>query len=182
MSEVYRVRLGDIADILHSFDKGSKNLQIPCVSDNFRKALYSTFMSYLPKQKISYPLEMKADEPGSFSEFIRTDNHGHVSINISKPNITKGQHWHNNLVERFLVVSGHGLIQLRKEGLDENGKNFPVISYEVSGEKLEVVEMIPGYTHNLINLSSTEDMVTVIWANGCFDPERPDTYFDPVIQ
>ncbi len=125
---------------------------------------------------------MKADERGSFSEFIRTDNHGQVSINISKPNITKGQHWHNNLVERFLVVSGHGLIQLRKEGLDENGKNFPVISYEVSGEKLEVVEMIPGYTHNLINLSSTEDMVTVIWANGCFDPERPDTYFDPVIQ
>lgn len=180
--EVYRVRLGDIADILYSFDKGRKNLQIPCVSDNFRKALYSTFISYLPKEKISYPLEMKADERGSFSEFIRTDNHGQVSINISKPNITKGQHWHNNLVERFLVVSGHGLIQLRKEGLDENGKNFPVISYEVSGEKLEVVEMIPGYTHNLINLSSTEDMVTVIWANGCFDPERPDTYFDPVIQ
>lgn len=177
---VYKVFLGDIADLLHSFDKGRFDLQIPCVSDGFRKALYSTFVSYLPKDKISYPLEMKVDERGSFSEFIRTENHGQVSINISKPGITKGQHWHHNLVERFLVVSGHGLIQLRKEGLDENGKPFPVINYEVSGEKLEVVEMIAGYTHNLINLSDTEEMVTVIWANGCFDPSRPDTYFDPV--
>lgn len=178
--EVYKVRLGDIADILYSFDKGRKNLQIPCVSDKFKKALYSTFVSYLPKDKISYPLEMKFDDRGSFSEFIHTENHGQVSINISKPNITKGQHWHNNLVERFLVVSGHGLIQLRKEGLDENGNKYPILNYEVSGDKLQVVEMIPGYTHNLINLSDTEDMVTVIWANGCFDPKRPDTYFDQV--
>lgn len=177
---VYKVRLGDIADLLHSFDKGRYDLQIPCVSDGFRKALYSTFVSYLPKNKISYPLDMKKHDRGSFAEFIRTENHGQVSINISKPGITKGEHWHHNLVERFLVVSGHGLIQLRKEGLDENGNEYPILNFEVSGEKLEVVEMISGYTHNLINLSKTEDMVTVIWANGCFDQNRPDTYFDPV--
>ena len=177
---VYKVRLGDIADLLHSFDKGRYDLQIPCVSDGFRKALYSTFVSYLPKNKISYPLDMKKDDRGSFAEFIRTENHGQVRINISKPGITKGEHWHHNLVERFLVVSGHGLIQLRKEGLDENGNEYPILNFEVSGEKLEVVEMISGYTHNLINLSKTEDMVTVIWANGCFDQNRPDTYFDPV--
>ena len=177
---VYKVRLGDIAELLHSFDKGRYDLQIPCVSDGFRKALYSTFVSYLPKNKISYPLDMKKDDRGSFAEFIRTENHGQVSINISKPGITKGEHWHHNLVERFLVVSGHGLIQLRKEGLDENGNEYPILNFEVSGEKLEVVEMISGYTHNLINLSKTEDMVTVIWANGCFDQNRPDTYFDPV--
>ena len=179
---VHKVRLGDIADLLYSFDEGrpSPYLQIPYVSDSFRKALYSTYTSYLPKEKIAYPLEMKKDDRGSFTEFIHTENHGQVSINISKPGITKGQHWHHNLVERFLVVSGHGLIQLRKEGVDENGNKYPVLNYEVSGDKLEVVEMIAGYTHNLINLSDTEDMVTVIWANACFDPNRPDTYFDPV--
>ncbi len=178
--EVFKVRLGDIADILYSFDKGRQDLQIPRVSDKFKKALYSTFVSYLPQNRISYPLDMKHDERGSFSEFIRTENHGQVAINISKPGITKGQHWHHNLVERFLVVSGHGLIQLRKEGVDENGQKFPIINYEVSAKKLQVVEMIPGYTHNLINLSNTEDMVTVIWANACFDSNRPDTYYDPV--
>lgn len=178
--EVFKVRLGDIADILYSFDKGRQNLQIPQVSDKFKKALYSTFVSYLPQEKISYSLEMKHDSRGSFSEFIRTENHGQVSINISKPGITKGQHWHHNLVERFIVVSGHGLIQLRKEGVNEKGEKYPVINYEVSGDKLQVVEMIPGYTHNLINLSDKENMVTVIWANACFDPNRPDTYYDPV--
>jgi len=177
---VHRMRIGDIKDILYSFDEGRPDLQIPFVSDSFRKALYSTYTSYLPKGKISYPLEMKFDDRGSFSEFIHTENHGQVSINVSKPGITKGQHWHHNLVERFLVVSGHGLIQLRKEGMDENGNKYPVLNYEVSGDKLEVVEMIAGYTHNLINLSETEDMVTVIWANACFDSNRPDTYFDPV--
>lgn len=177
---VHKVRLGDIADLIYSFEKGRYNLQIPYVSDDFRKALYSTYVSYLPEDKISYLLDMKTDSRGSFTEFIKTENHGQVSINISKPGITKGQHWHHNLVERFLVVSGHGLIQLRKEGIDDNNKTYPVISYEVSGKELRVVEMIAGYTHNLINLSETEDMVTVIWANDCFDPERPDTYFDPV--
>ena len=123
---------------------------------------------------------MKCDNRGSFSEFIKTENHGQISINISKPGITKGQHWHHNLVERFLVVSGKGLIQLRKVGKDKKGNDYPVISYYVSGDKLQVVEMIAGYTHNLINLSDTEDMVTIIWANDNFDPERPDTYFEPV--
>lgn len=178
--QVQNVRLGDIADLLYSYDTGRMNLQIPYVNDSFRKALYSTYTSYLPKEKISYPLEMKTDYRGSFTEFIKTTNHGQISINISKPGITKGQHWHHNFVERFLVVSGHGLIQMRKEGVDEDGNQYPVYNFEVSGEKLEVVEMIAGYTHNLINLSETEDMVTVIWASACFNPERPDTYSDNV--
>lgn len=178
--QVHNVRLGDIADLLYSYDTGRLNLQIPYVNDSFRKALYSTYTSYLPKEKISYPLEMKTDYRGSFTEFIKTTNHGQISVNISKPGITKGQHWHHNFVERFLVVSGHGLIQMRKEGVDENGNQYPVHNFEVSGEKLEVVEMIAGYTHNLINLSETEDMVTVIWASACFNPERPDTYSDIV--
>lgn len=178
--QVHHVRLGDIADLLYSYDTGRLNLQIPYVNDSFRKALYSTYTSYLPKEKILYPLEMKTDYRGSFTEFIKTTNHGQISVNISKPGITKGQHWHHNFVERFLVVSGHGLIQMRKEGFDENGNQYPVYNFEVSGEKLEVVEMIAGYTHNLINLSNTEDMVTVIWASACFNPERPDTYSDIV--
>lgn len=178
--QVHNVRLGDIADLLYSYDTGRMNLQIPFVNDSFRKALYSTYTSYLPKEKISYPLEMKTDHRGSFTEFIKTTNHGQISVNISKPGVTKGQHWHHNFVERFLVVSGHGLIQMRKEGVDENGDQYPVYNFEVSGEKLEVVEMIAGYTHNLINLSETEDMVTVIWASACFNPERPDTYSDMV--
>ena len=178
--QVHHVRLGDIVDLLYSYDTGRPHLQIPYVNDSFRKALYSTYTSYLPKEKISYPLEMKTDYRGSFTEFIKTTNHGQISVNISKPGITKGQHWHHNFVERFLVVSGHGLIQMRKEGVDENGNQYPVYNFEVSGEKLEVVEMIAGYTHNLINLSNTEDMVTVIWASACFNPERPDTYSDIV--
>lgn len=177
---VHRKRLGDIADLLYSFDRGRTSLRVPYVSDSFRKALYSTFVSYLPERKITFPLRMNVDSRGSFSEFIKTENHGQISINISKPGITKGQHWHNNLVERFLVVSGKGLIQLRKVGKDEEGNAYPVISYEVSGEKLQVVEMISGYTHNLINLSETDDMVTIIWANDNFDTNRPDTYFEPV--
>lgn len=178
--QVHNVRLGDIADLLYSYDNGRQHLQIPYVNDSFRKALYSTYTSYLPKEKISYPLEMKADYRGSFTEFIKTTNHGQISINISKPGVTKGQHWHHNFVERFLVVSGHGLIQMRKEGVDKNGNQYPVLNFEVSGEKLEVVETIAGYTHNLINLSNTDDLVTVIWASACFKPERPDTYSDIV--
>ena len=123
---------------------------------------------------------MKIDDRGSFTEFIKTENHGQVSINISKPGITKGQHWHNNSVERFLVVSGRGLIQLRKVGCDENGNKFPVVNHYVDASELRVIEMIPGYTHNIVNLSDTEDLVTIIWSNACFDPNRPDTYFEPV--
>lgn len=177
---VHKVRLGDIVDLLYSYESGRTSLRVPYVSDSFRKALYSTFVSYLPPEKFSYPLEMKLDARGSFTEFIRTENHGQVSINISKPGITKGQHWHHNSVERFLVVSGHGLIQLRRVGVDENGEKYPVINHYVDGSNLRVVEMIPGYTHNLINLSDTEELVTIIWGNACFDPNRPDTYFEPV--
>lgn len=177
---VSKVRLGDIVELLYSYDTGRSTLQVPFVSDTFKKALYSTFVSYLPNDKISQDLEMKFDSRGSFTEFIKTENHGQVSINISKPGTTKGQHWHNNSVERFLVVSGKGLIQLRKVGVDENGKKYPVINYHVDGNKLCVIEMIPGYTHNLINQSDTENLVTIIWGNACFDPNKPDTYFDPV--
>lgn len=177
---IYRVKLGDLADLLYSFEKGRTSLQVPYVSDSFRKALYSTYLSYLPESKISFALNMNVDARGSFTEFIRTENHGQISINISKPGIIKGQHWHNNSVERFLVVSGQGLIQLRKIGIDENGDRYPVISYCVDGSELRVIEMLTGYTHNLINLSETEDMVTIIWSNDCFDSNRPDTYFEPV--
>ena len=178
--KIYKARLGNIADLLYSFDKGRDRLQIPSINDPFHKALYSTYTSYLPNRKISYPLGMNIDNRGSFTEFIRTDGQGQISINISKPGITKGEHWHNNFVERFLVVSGRGLIQLRKEGVDENGNKYPIINFEVSAKKLEVVETIAGYTHNLINLSDTEDLVTVIWASACFNPNRPDTYYDTV--
>ena len=180
VANVHRVRLGDIVDLLNYFKKGRTSLQVPYVSDSFKKALYSTFVSYLPESKISFALNMNVDTRGSFTEFIKTENHGQISINISKPGITKGQHWHNNSVERFLVVSGCGLIQLRKVGVDENGNRYPVIEYNVDGSNLRVVEMLPGYTHNLINLSETEDMVTIIWSNDCFDPSRPDTYYEPV--
>lgn len=177
---VNKVRLGDIVELLFSYDVGRSTLQVPNVSNSFKKNLYTTFVSYLPESKISYPLDMKFDLRGSFTEFIRTENHGQISINISKPKTTKGQHWHNNSVERFLVVSGKGLIQLRKVGVNENGKKYPVINYYVDSSNLRAIEMIPGYTHNLINLSDTEDLVTIIWGNACFDPNRPDTYFDPV--
>lgn len=177
---VHRVRLGDIVDLIYSFENGRISLQVPYVSDSFKKALYSTFVSYLPKSKMSFALNMNVDVRGSFTEFIKTENHGQISINISKPGITKGQHWHNNSVERFLVVSGCGLVQLRRVGVGENGNRYPVISYNVDGTNLRIIEMLPGYTHNLINLSETEDMVTIIWSNDCFDPNRPDTYFEPV--
>lgn len=177
---MYRKRVGEIVDLLYKYDTGRVKIQIPLVSDFFNKALYSTYTSFLPPSKISYPIDMKVDDRGSFTEFIRTQNHGQVSINISKPGITKGQHWHHNFVERFLVVSGRGLMQMRKEGVDENGDKYPVLNFEISGDKLEVVETLAGYTHNLINLSDKENLVTVIWGSDCFNPNRPDTYFDPV--
>ena len=177
---VNKVRLGDVVELIFSYNAGRSTLRVPNVSNSLKKNLYSTFVSYLPEDKISYPLEMKFDLRGSFTEFVRTENHGQISINISKPKTTKGQHWHNNSVERFLVVSGKGLIQLRKVGVDEHGRKYPVINYYVDSSNLRVVEMIPGYTHSLINLSETEDLVTIIWGNDCFDSNRPDTYFDPV--
>ena len=142
--------------------------------DGLRYRLMSTFLSYLPKEKAIFDLKMNEDQRGSFTELVHTLNCGQVSINISKPGITKGQHWHNSKWEQFIVVSGHGLIQMRKEGTDE------VLNYEVSGDKIQSVIMLPGYTHNIINLSETEDLVTVMYCNEVFNPERPDTYFDKV--
>ena len=171
---VHTVTLGKIVDLLYSYREMSGNLQVPDLGDPFTKKLYSTYLSYFPKDKFSYPLKMNVDSRGSFTEIIRTPDRGQFSVNISKPGITKGQHWHHTKNEKFVVVSGHGLIQLRKIGTDE------VLNYEVNGDKIEVVEMIPGYTHNIINLSDTEDLVTFMWCNECFDPARPDTFFEEV--
>ena len=150
------------------------------MSDGFTKRLYANYLSYLPADGFSYKLKMNRDVRGSFTEILRTADRGQVSVNISRPGITKGQHWHHTKNEKFVVVSGHGLIQLRKIGVDENGNPYPVVDYEVSGEEITVVEMIPGYTHNIINLSDTEDLVTLMWANEPFDPEHPDTFAEPV--
>jgi UDP-2-acetamido-2,6-beta-L-arabino-hexul-4-ose reductase len=170
----HTITLGEIVDLIYSFKDMPENLSVPDFGEPFTKKLYSTYLSYLPKEKFSYPLKMNVDGRGSFTEIIRTADRGQFSVNISKPGITKGQHWHNTKNEKFVVVSGHGLIQLRKIGTDE------VVNFEVSGDKIEVVEMIPGYTHNIINLSDTDDLVTFMWCNECFDPNRPDTYFEPV--
>ena len=170
----HTVRLGDIVDLLHSFKEMRENLQVPDLGDAFTRKLYSTYLSYLPAEGFRYPLKMNVDGRGSFTEIIRTPDRGQFSVNVSKPRITKGEHWHHTKNEKFVVVSGHGLIQLRKIGTDE------VINFEVSGEKIKVVEMIPGYTHNIVNLSETEDLVTFMWANEVFDPERPDTYYEEV--
>lgn len=171
----HKATLGEIVDLLHGFAAMPKTLMIPEIpADSLAKRLYSTFLSYLPKEKAIFDLKMNCDNRGSFTELVHTAKCGQVSVNISKPGITKGQHWHHTKWEQFIVVSGHGLIQLRKEGTDE------VISYEVSGDRLQSVIMLPGYTHNIINLSDTDDLVTVMYCNELFDATRPDTYFDPV--
>lgn len=171
---VHTITLGGIVDLISGFKDMHDNLGVPDLGDAFTKKLYSTYLSYLPKEKFAYPLKMNVDERGSFTEIIRTADRGQFSVNISKPGITKGLHWHHSKNEKFVVVSGHGLIQLRKIGSEE------IIEFEVSGEKVEAVEMIPGYTHNIINLSETEDLVTLMWCNECFDPDKPDTYFEKV--
>ena len=176
----FHVTLGQIVDLLYFFRKSRKDLSVPDMSDGFAKRLYANYLSYLPTDGFSYPLKMNRDERGSFTEILRTADRGQVSVNISKPGITKGQHWHHTKNEKFVVVSGRGLIQLRKIGKDENGNPYPVVNYEVSGEEITVVDMIPGYTHNIINLSDTENLVTVMWANEPFDPEHPDTFGEPV--
>lgn len=171
----HRVTLGEIADLLETFGAQSKTLVVPEMPENsFAKKLYSTYLSYLPKEKIAIPLKMNADARGSFTELLKTENCGQFSVNISKPGITKGEHWHNSKWEFFIVVSGRALIEERKIGMDE------VLRFEVSGEKIEAVHMLPGYTHNIINLSDTEDLVTVMWANEAFNPARPDTYYEKV--
>lgn len=171
----HKAKLGEIVTLLEKFKDQPKSLVIPDIPENsFAKKLYSTFLSYLPEDKISFPLEMKKDARGSFTELIKSASCGQISVNISKPGITKGEHWHNSKWELFIVVSGHGLIQQRRIGSEE------VLNFEVSGEKIEAVHMLPGYTHNIINLSDKEDLVTVMWCNECFDPERPDTFSEKV--
>lgn len=171
----HKATLGEIVGLLHRFHDQPQTLVVPEIPENsFAKKLYSTYLSYLPKDKVKFPLKMNVDSRGSFTELLKTCNCGQVSINISKPGITKGQHWHNSKWEFFIVVSGHGLIQERKIGTDE------VLNFEVSGDNIEAIHMLPGYTHNIINLSETENLVTVMWANEAFDPNRPDTYFEPV--
>lgn len=170
-----KVTLGNIVELICSFAEQPKTLTIPEIpSNSFAKKLYSTYLSYLPKEKVAFPLKMNVDDRGSFTELIHTLNCGQVSINISKPGITKGQHWHNTKWEFFIVVAGHGLIQERKIGSDE------VIEFEVSGDNIQCVHMLPGYTHNIINLSETENLVTVMYCNEIFNPQKPDTYYEPV--
>ncbi len=172
----HKVTLGEIVDLLHTFAEQPTTLMMPEIPDqSFAKKLYSTYLSYLPKEKVAFSLKMNVDERGSFTELLRTGKCGQVSVNISKPGITKGQHWHHTKWEFFIVVSGHGLIQQRKIGSDE------VIEFDVSGDKIEAVHMLPGYTHNIINLSDTENLVTVMWANELFDPNHPDTFFEKVM-
>ena len=170
-----KATLGEIVDLLNKFAEQPKTLMIPEIpSNSFAKKLYSTYLSYLPKEKVAFPLKMNVDDRGSFTELVHTLNCGQVSINISKPGITKGQHWHNTKWEFFIVVSGHGLIQERKLGTDE------IIEFEVSGDNIQCIHMLPGYTHNIINLSKTENLVTVMYCNEIFDPTKPDTYFEIV--
>ncbi|HII4436645.1 polysaccharide biosynthesis C-terminal domain-containing protein [Clostridium perfringens] len=173
----YKVTLGEIVDLLNSFKKQPETLIMPETPYNsFEKKLYSTYLSYLPKEKVIFPLKMNIDSRGSFTELLKTHNCGQFSVNISKPGITKGEHWHNSKWEIFIVVSGHALIQERKIDSDE------IIEFEVSGDKIEAIHMLPGYTHNIINLSHTQDLVTIMWANEQFNPEHPDTFAEMVVR
>ena len=171
----HKVTLGEIVDLLYKFKTQSQTLVIEEIPNgSFAKKLYSTFLSYLPKEKVAFDLKMNVDGRGSFTELLKTEKCGQVSINVSKPGVTKGQHWHNSKWEFFIVVSGKGLIQQRKIGSEE------VLNFEVSGDKIQAVHMLPGYTHNIINLSNAENLVTVMWANEQFDPNHPDTFFEIV--
>ena len=171
----HKVTLGQIVELLHSFKAQPETLRMPPIpAGSFAKKLYSTYLSYLPQDKAIFDLKMNVDSRGSFTELLKTADCGQISVNISKPGITKGQHWHHTKWEFFIVVSGKGLIQMRRIGTDE------VLNYYVSGEKIQAVHMLPGYTHNIINLSETEDLVTVMWANELFDPQKPDTFFEVV--
>ena len=171
----HKVTLGEIVDLLNSFHAQSTTLVMPEIGYNtFAKKLYTTYISYLPKERIAYPLKRNIDERGSFTEIMRTEKCGQMSVNISKPGITKGEHWHDSKWEMFVVVSGHGMIEMRPLNGNE------VIRFEVSGEKVEVVQTLPGYTHNIVNLSDTDDLITIIWANEAFDPQHPDTFYEKV--
>lgn len=178
----HKTTLGQIVSLLKSFHDQPTTLVMPALpKDSFEKKLYSMYLSYLPSSKVAVPLHMNVDARGSFTEILKTVDHGQFSVNISKPGITKGQHWYNTKWELFIVISSHGLIQERKIGTDPaTGKPYEPISFEVSGEKITAVHMLPGYTHNIINLSDTEDLVTLMWANEIFDPSHQDTYFEEV--
>lgn len=172
----HHVTLGEIVALLESFKAQPQTLMMPEIpADSFAKKLYSTYLSYLPKEKTIFPLKMNCDARGSFTELLKTASCGQFSVNVSKPGITKGEHWHNSKWEFFIVVSGHGLIQERKIGTDE------IMEFEVTGEDVRAIHMLPGYTHNIINLSDTENLVTLMWANEPFDPARPDTFGEKVI-
>ena len=171
----HHVTLGELADLLYSFAEQPKTLVLPRIpAGSLAKKLYSTYLSYLPAEKAAFPLKMNVDARGSFTELLKTVDCGQVSVNISRPGVTKGQHWHNTKWEFFIVVAGHGLIQQRRVGSEE------IVEFEVSGDRIQAVQMLPGYTHNIINLSETENLVTVMWANESFDPARPDTFSEPV--
>ena len=178
----HKATLGYIVECLETFRDQPSTLMMPSIPNgSFEKKLYSMYLSYLPAEKVAFDLDMKCDDRGSFTELLKTADHGQFSVNISKPGITKGQHWHNSKWEFFIVVSGHGLIQERKLGIDfETGKPYEPIEFEVSGDNIQAVHMLPGYTHNIINLSETENLVTLMWANETFDPEKPDTFYEPV--
>ena len=171
----HKATLGRIVELLHTFRDQPRTLIMPAIPEgSFEKKQYSMYLSYLPREKVAFDLKMNCDERGSFTELLKTADHGQFSVNISKPGVTKGQHWHNSKWEFFIVVSGHGLIQERKIGTDE------VLEFEVSGDRIQAVHMLPGYTHNIINLSDTEPLVTLMWANEIFDPKHPDTFGEPV--
>ena len=171
----HKATLGRIVELLQTFHDQPQTLMMPAIPDgSFEKKLYSMYLSYLPKEKVAFDLKMNCDNRGSFTELLKTADHGQISVNISKPGITKGQHWHNTKWEFFIVVAGHGLIQERKIGTEE------VLEFEVSGDKIQAVHMLPGYTHNIINLSDKENLVTVMWANEVFDKDHPDTFFEEV--
>ncbi|MBQ6150481.1 MAG: NAD-dependent epimerase/dehydratase family protein [Mogibacterium sp.] len=178
----HKATLGYIVECLEKFRDQPKTLMMPAIpKGSFEKKLYSMYLSYLPEDKVAFDLDMKCDDRGSFTELLKTADHGQFSVNISKPGITKGQHWHNSKWEFFIVVSGHGLIQERKIGIDfETGKPYEPIEFEVSGDRIQAVHMLPGYTHNIINLSETENLVTLMWANEVFDPAKPDTFAETV--
>lgn len=179
----HHVTLGEIVSLLEQFKNMPNTLVMPQIpNDSFAKKLYSTYLSYLPKEKMAYPLKMNVDNRGIFTELLKTGATGQVSINIARPGITRGEHWHNSKWEIFIVVSGHGLIQERRVGINpETGREYDMIEYEVHGEQMNAIQMLPGYTHNIINLSDTQDLVTVMWANEEFSPEKPDTFFEKVV-
>ncbi|MDO5563797.1 MAG: NAD-dependent epimerase/dehydratase family protein [Eubacteriales bacterium] len=181
ISKVYEKTLGEIIDLIYIYANQAKNLFLPKIPiGSFETKLYSTYLSYLPKEKIRVPLLMKENEKGSFTELMKTNDHGQFSVNVSLPNMKKGEHFHNSKWEYFIVVSGRALIKERKMGLDENGKKYPIIEFEVSSDKIEAIHMLPGYSHAIINLSNTEKLVTIMWSNEVFNPMKPDTFNEDV--